>query len=598
VRFPHGRGKSIAVLIGTGALLTGCVPTSCTPTSVPVSVGGEVMVDGKSGPTGPEIAEAPVVTVPADFGTGTMSFTIDLKGSRLVDTREGGGYPCIASASAQLLFRPSGSTTFDEIWRSIGTVSIRDGDYANTCATGIGATQLTVAPDATMRRILAGFLELGVPVGIAVRIRSADGYETTRSCRVAREGRESVEAKRAAATDPLQQALYGTLSDLGLLLQYNACSLNPEQHAERRGIFTIERAAASSGSGSSAGSSSTTPTPTPTPSPPRAPTALGTVVVDYSSYPTWAVTPASLTGIPGDTFGLQNNRNNDNGPSYVSLVDGTGSVTMNGVACTSDGACTVLDKTQGHNTGTFTVVTPGTLTVRRSLSGGAASTIGTLTIVDGTARAVAGADVRRSGTRAAPYTGTGSLRIAPTGAPRQGERAANETRTDVIVNGIYRLPTTAGARRPAALAAIAQGTMAARWQRLQMMAGAKVGITDVLGTGHLLLHGTDGTLQCVAFDSTIGGTTYRFIGGTGSAARLRGTMTSGPLGFAWGGGGDPYGSRLDVEGDAVPYLAREAVEVEASTASTSRKLPKGCRTLLPHLPRIAEASDDVSNVTG
>jgi hypothetical protein len=109
--------------------------------------------------------------------------------------------------------------------------------------------------------------------------------------------------------------------------------------------------------------------------------ALGTVVVDYNPYPTWDIAPSSLTGATGDTFGLQNNRYNDNGVSYVSLVNASGAVSMGGTACTADTSCPVYDKTSNpKNVGTFTVVTPGALTVRRYLAGSGFSSIGTLTI--------------------------------------------------------------------------------------------------------------------------------------------------------------------------------------------------------------------------
>lgn len=112
--------------------------------------------------------------------------------------------------------------------------------------------------------------------------------------------------------------------------------------------------------------------------------ALGNVNVDYNPYPTWEVSPSSLTGVAGDTFTLTNQRNNDNNVSYISLVNGTGQVTLGGTACTGDNSCPVYDKTgTPRNFGTFTVVTPGSLTVRRFLNGSGTSTIGTLTIVDG-----------------------------------------------------------------------------------------------------------------------------------------------------------------------------------------------------------------------
>ncbi|MGI9186547.1 MAG: fibronectin type III domain-containing protein [Gaiellales bacterium] len=105
------------------------------------------------------------------------------------------------------------------------------------------------------------------------------------------------------------------------------------------------------------------------------------VVVDYASYPTWGITPSSLTGAAGDTFQVENDRYNDNGVSYISVVNDSGSVTMGGVACTTNTACKIYDTlSQQKNQGTFTIVSGGTLQVHRSVSGGAPSQILTFTL--------------------------------------------------------------------------------------------------------------------------------------------------------------------------------------------------------------------------
>lgn len=146
---------------------------------------------------------------------------------------------------------------------------------------------------------------------------------------------------------------------------------------------------------------------------------LGNVNVDYNPYPTWEVAPASLTGVAGDTFTLTNQRYNDNGLSYVALVDATGQVTMGGTPCTTDTSCPVFDTTSNpKNFGTFTVVSPGTLTVRRYLNNSGTTTIGTLTITGATpspepsspgisVTAVSPASGLTTGGEAVTITGTG-----------------------------------------------------------------------------------------------------------------------------------------------------------------------------------------------
>lgn len=110
-------------------------------------------------------------------------------------------------------------------------------------------------------------------------------------------------------------------------------------------------------------------------------TALTPVVdVDYSTYPTWAITPSALVGGPADTFQVRNKRNNDNGLSYIAVVDGTAWVTMNGMSCMSSSDCKIYDSTGASNVETFTIITTGTVTIVRHLNGGSDQTIGTLTL--------------------------------------------------------------------------------------------------------------------------------------------------------------------------------------------------------------------------
>lgn len=95
------------------------------------------------------------------------------------------------------------------------------------------------------------------------------------------------------------------------------------------------------------------------------------------------VSSTTITGNVGDTFTLENDRNQDNGPSFVSLVNGTGTVSMGATNCTTDSSCTVLDSTGAHNSAVFTITGLGTITARRYLySGGSGvySTINTITI--------------------------------------------------------------------------------------------------------------------------------------------------------------------------------------------------------------------------
>lgn len=105
---------------------------------------------------------------------------------------------------------------------------------------------------------------------------------------------------------------------------------------------------------------------------------LGTVTVAYAAF-TYSVSPSELTGQATDTFTLKNTMN-DNANSFISLVDSTGAVSLGGTACSADTSCKVNDAVGSDTTGTFTVMSPGVVTVRRYLNGGSTTTIGTITI--------------------------------------------------------------------------------------------------------------------------------------------------------------------------------------------------------------------------
>jgi hypothetical protein len=116
--------------------------------------------------------------------------------------------------------------------------------------------------------------------------------------------------------------------------------------------------------------------------------SLGNVDVNYDGS-NWTVIPSSLSGAVGDTFVLRNLRNNtnNNGVSYIALVNGTGQAVVSGAACTTDAACTVNDTFAAPGnplTATVAVVGPGTFSIRRTTnSGNTYTTVGTLTVTAG-----------------------------------------------------------------------------------------------------------------------------------------------------------------------------------------------------------------------
>ena len=111
--------------------------------------------------------------------------------------------------------------------------------------------------------------------------------------------------------------------------------------------------------------------------------ALSTVVDVGTSV--GSITPATVTGSPGDTFQIQNSGTDPNDPFYsITVQPGTGSVSIDGVVCDS-GSCQIRDGV----TKTATIITPGTLTIERWMGMMNSVVIGTVTIAAPAAPAAA-----------------------------------------------------------------------------------------------------------------------------------------------------------------------------------------------------------------
>ena len=110
---------------------------------------------------------------------------------------------------------------------------------------------------------------------------------------------------------------------------------------------------------------------------PAASAAALSTVVDVGTT-AGSITPATVTGSAGDTFQIRNMGTPTSDPFYsITVLDGTGSVSVLGQSCAPSAGCTVAD----GGTATVTIITPGTLTIERWTGfGSSATTIGTLTI--------------------------------------------------------------------------------------------------------------------------------------------------------------------------------------------------------------------------
>ena len=200
---------------------------------------------------------------------------------------------------------------------------------------------------------------------------------------------------------------------------------------------------------------------------------------------------------------------------------------------------------------------------------------------------------RRTTARTTDYTGKGQLRLRLGGIPVEGRSSSSSVEIrGSVVDGAFAMPTSSAGDRPAALAHLLAGTYAARWASLvqEPLTRSSMG---AIGSGHLLLRGTDGTLECLAFDTRIGQSTFTFRGGTGTASRLLGTLTGDQLSYSTSG----LGNLAKVSGSWALRPFTAAVSVAASNGAP-RALPTACRSLMRYLPAKHDGGGTAPNVTG
>lgn len=162
--------------------------------------------------------------------------------------------------------------------------------------------------------------------------------------------------------------------------------------------------------------------------------ALGTVTVAYvPGSMSYTITPQSLTGGPGDTFTVANTMSSLN--AWLSLVNATGQATAGGTACATDASCRVVDAA-GSASGSFTVVSPGTFTFRRTLDGGSSyATLGTLTISE-PAPAPSGPVITVTGVNPGSGLTTGEEVITITGSGFSGGAAPTVSLGGTAATGV------------------------------------------------------------------------------------------------------------------------------------------------------------------
>jgi hypothetical protein len=141
------------------------------------------------------------------------------------------------------------------------------------------------------------------------------------------------------------------------------------------------------------------------------------VIYDGTSPP-----PTAITVPPNDQFSLENK--GASGPfSWVSIVNGTGSVKVGGTTCTTSSACKLPDMVQDNTSSqmVFTIVSAGTVTVRRHVAGVSGTTVvGTFTVTPNTPPEAPAPPTEQSQEQAAPTPGSSASSGGPGVAPSVG----------------------------------------------------------------------------------------------------------------------------------------------------------------------------------
>ena len=140
----------------------------------------------------------------------------------------------------------------------------------------------------------------------------------------------------------------------------------------------------------------------------------------------------------------------------------------------------------------------------------------------------AGAIAARRGMRSSLFIAPSSLRFVSSKTISEGTSEANSsTIKGAMTSGSFTwsMPKSAkGVKRPAGATKLARGAYVMR--SIDMMAGPMVGTAStLLGTGTVLLRGTDGTLACGTLAGGFDSSTLTLTGGTRSARTLAGNVT-------------------------------------------------------------------------
>ena len=211
----------------------------------------------------------------------------------------------------------------------------------------------------------------------------------------------------------------------------------------------------------------------------------------------------------------------DNSGTYSSLV----SLNQDGRIAAYAGSKPLTQTAAGTHRVSATLWTAGANdTCANTTATGAAQVISNLYTVD----AAGTASEARRGLRSSSFVAPSSLRFVSTKTINEGTYDTKSTSTrGATMSGSFTWSTPAtagGVKRPAGAAKLAKGAYVMR--SIAMIQGPSVAkASTLLGTGTVLLRGTDGTMACGTLAGDFDSSTLTLAGGTRSARTLAGTVT-------------------------------------------------------------------------
>jgi len=240
---------------------------------------------------------------------------------------------------------------------------------------------------------------------------------------------------------------------------------------------------------------------------------------------------------------------------------------------------------------------------------GAAQVIKDLYTVDSEGAASAA----RRGMRSSSFVAPSSMRFVPTKTLTEGTfnpKAGVISGATMVGSFSWVTPKVSrGVKRPVGVAKLRRGVFVMR--AINEMQGPRVGKASImLGTGTMLLRGTDGTLACGTLAGGFDSSTITLAGGTGRARTLAGVLTGKRVTYVWptpasvaarsGGVSGMLATALGwITGDQPTERVKKPTKkpklpkvrpvkgsgkANLQTAARPKALPTACKALVRYLP--------------